>query len=83
MLQRHTHTLCLSCCERDCHKQSCSKNQNKCADAAFKLKVINFAKGMNNSSAAREFGVNAQTVEQMDDHYHSWKYESSISGYGL
>ena len=26
-------------------------------DAAFKLKVINFAKGMNNSSAAREFGV--------------------------
>ena len=28
-----------------------------CYDAAFKLKVINFAKGMNNSSAAREFGV--------------------------
>ena len=26
-------------------------------DAAFKLKVINFAKGMNNSSAAREFDV--------------------------
>ena len=26
-------------------------------DAAFKLKVINFAKGMNNSSAAREFSV--------------------------
>ena len=36
-------------------------------DAAFKLKVINFAKGMNNSSAAREFGVNVQTVERMDD----------------
>ena len=26
-------------------------------DAAFKLKVVNFAKGMNNSSATREFGV--------------------------
>ena len=26
-------------------------------DAAFKLKVINFAKGMNNSSDAREFSV--------------------------
>ena len=26
-------------------------------DAAFKLKVIDFAKGMNNSSATREFGV--------------------------
>ena len=28
-----------------------------CYDAAFKLKVIDFAKGMNNSSDAREFGV--------------------------
>ena len=55
-----------------------------CYDAAFKLKVINFAKGMNNSSAAREFGVNAQTVERIDDFrqtliHHSWKYESGIS----
>ena len=26
-------------------------------DAAFKLKIINFVKGLNNSSSAREFGV--------------------------
>ena len=57
-------------------------------DAAFKLKVINFAKGMNNSSTAREFGVNAQTVEQMENFrrtliHHNWKYESGFSGYSL
>ena len=57
-------------------------------DAAFKLKVINFAKGMNNFSATKEFGVNAQTVERMDDFrrtliHHSWKYENDISGYSL
>ena len=57
-------------------------------DAAFKLKVTTFAKGMNNSSAAREFGINAQIVEQTDDFrqtliHHSWKYESGISGYNL
>ena len=33
------------------------KLKRMCCDAAFKLKVINFAKGMNNSFAAREFGV--------------------------
>ena len=33
-------------------------------DAAFKLKVTNFAKGMNNSSAAREFGVNEKQVRE-------------------
>ena len=33
-------------------------------DAAFKLKVINFTKGMNNSSAAREFSVNEKQVRE-------------------
>ena len=35
-----------------------------CYNVTFKLKVINFAKGMNNSSAAREFSVNEEQVRE-------------------
>ena len=33
-------------------------------EATFKLKVINFAKEMNNSSATREFSVNEKQVRE-------------------
>lgn len=33
-------------------------------DASFQLKVVHFAKGVNNSSAAKEFGVNEKQVRE-------------------
>ena len=57
MFQRNVHIVS-ELLRGDFHKQSCSKKLKRMRyDAAFKLEVINFAKGMNNSSAAREFDV--------------------------
>ena len=57
MFQRNVHTVSELLRERFSQTIVFKKLKRMRYDAAFKLKVINFAKGMNNSSAAREFGV--------------------------
>ena len=59
MFQRNVHIDIVSELLREQFSQTIvfKKLKRMRYDAAFKLKVINFAKGMNNSSAAREFGV--------------------------
>ena len=57
MFQRNVHIVSELLQERFSQTIVFKKLKRMHYDAAFKLKVINFAKGMNNSSAAREFGV--------------------------
>ena len=57
MFQRNVHIVSELLREQFSQTIVFKKLKRMCYDAAFKLKVINFAKGMNNSSAAREFGV--------------------------
>ena len=59
MFQRNVHIVSELLRERFSQTIVFKKLKRMCYDAAFKLKVItcNFAKEMNNSSAAREFGV--------------------------
>ena len=57
MFQRNVHIVSELLRERFSQTIVFEKLKRMLYDAAFKLKVINFAKGMNNSSAAREFSV--------------------------
>ena len=57
MFQRNVHIVSELLREQSSQTIVFKKLKRMRYDAAFKLKVINFTKGMNNSSAAREFGV--------------------------
>ena len=57
MFRRNVHIVSELLRERFSQTIVFKKLKRMRCDAAFKLKVIHFVKGMSNSSAAREFGV--------------------------